>query len=351
MSTSPIFIVGTNRSGTTLLRLMLNAHFRIAVPEEISYFQSFMAGVPIESWRTPGLSEEAYRTFVGEVLDTNAAVFDTMDRNALKAAVMDGEGRDLRTPYARLLGEWAQAQNKPRWGEKTPGNLFFVDILLEMFPDAQFIHVVRDPRAGVASMQEVDFFPNNVFFNALSRAKHHRVATYFASRVPAAQWISIRYEDLVSDAESVLRTLCTFLGEPFDPTMLQYHRSSATFMKADAATSFNAAATRPVTTAMVDKWKEKLSAREVALVETICRAEMERYDYVPTDALDLPWTDRITLWAHTRYWALQQWRNRKVREYTVKSPMFARLRSRLRGWIGPRFPAVAGWIGPSAIDQ
>lgn len=61
---SPIFIVGANRSGTTLLRLILNAHSRIAIPEEVVYFGSFMAGVPIEKWRSPGLSEEAYSDFV-----------------------------------------------------------------------------------------------------------------------------------------------------------------------------------------------------------------------------------------------------------------------------------------------
>jgi hypothetical protein len=342
--TAPIFVVGANRSGTTLLRLMLNAHSRIAIPEELVYFNSDLAGVPITTWRAPKLSESAYQAFVTGVLDTNPTVLADVDRDALEAELRTGP-RDLRRPYAHLLTTWAQAQGKPRWGEKTPGNLFFVDVLLEMFPDAQFVHVVRDPRAGVTSMQGVDFFPDNVCFNALSRAKHHRVAARFEDLVPADQWTSVRYEDLVSDAESVLRDLCAFLGESFEPAMLRYHRSSATFMKADAASSFNAAATRPVTTAMVDKWRQQLSAPEVGLVETICRAEMERYSYAPTDT-PLASRDRVALWVHRTYWILQQWRNRKVREYTVKSPMFARFRSRLRAWIDPQFPAVANWIGP-----
>ena len=60
----PIFIVGANRSGTTLLRLILNAHPKIAIPEEVVYVGSLMAGVPIEKWRKPGLSDDAFRDFV-----------------------------------------------------------------------------------------------------------------------------------------------------------------------------------------------------------------------------------------------------------------------------------------------
>jgi hypothetical protein len=324
---------------------MLNAHSRIAVPEEIVYFTSFKAGTPIEEWRAPNLSPSAYRDLVHDVLADNPTVLANLDRDTLEADLLRDGPTDLRRPYAGLLTAWAQAQGKPRWGEKTPGNLFFVDVLLDMFPDAQFIHVVRDPRAGVASMQAVDFFPNNVFFNALSRAKHHRVASHFEARVSAGHWTTIRYEDLVSEPETVLRRLCPFLGEAFEPGMLQYHRSSAHFMKEEAAASFNAAATRPVTTDMTEKWKRQLSDRDVAAIETLCRDEMRRYDYRPTGRR-LRLSNRLTLWTHTVYWALQQWRHRHEREYTVKSLMFARLRSRLQAWVRPRFPALAARIGP-----
>ena len=342
--TAPIFIVGANRSGTTLLRLMLNAHSRIAVPEEIVYFKSVSAGLPIEDWQSTDLSPSDYEAFVDEVLDANPTLLRELDRATVKTALLKPAPYDLRRPYAGLLAAWARAQGKPRWGEKTPGNLFFVDVLLEMFPDARFIHLVRDPRAGVASMQRVDFFPNSVFFNAMSRAKHHRVARRMASLVPADQWTTVRYEDLVSDAPRELETLCRFIGEPFETQMLRFHRSSSTYMKAEAASSFNAAATRPVTTAMTEKWKDQLSARDTAIIETICQDEMTAHGYEPTSHV-LGARDRGRLLIHAGYWALQTWRNRHIREFTVKSPMFARSRDRLRRWIAPRLPALASWLG------
>lgn len=342
---APIFIVGANRSGTTLLRLMLNAHSRIAIPEETAYFKSVMGGVPVERWHSPDLSEDDWRAFVRKTLDANPLLFDTLSRPALEQTLQNSAERDLRWPLAHTLEQWAQAQGKARWGEKTPGNLFFADVILEMFPDAQFIHVARDPRAGVASMQKVDFFPNSVYFNALSRQKHAQVAETMQRLVPEAQWRTVRYEDLVADPAVTLRGLCAFLEEPFEPAMLQFYRNSAQYMKDAAASSFNAAATRPVTSDRTEKWKEELSAREVAIIETICASEMQEYGY-PSSSCPMQLSDWVGLFVHTSYWTLQQWRNQDTREFTVKEPIFTRSRKRLSDWIARWFPSVAASVQP-----
>lgn len=343
--TAPIFIIGANRSGTTLLRLMLNAHSRIAIPEETIYFKSSIAGVSIDNWRAPGLSTAAYHTLVTSTLDANPTMLAHLNRSGLEAELCQDAPHDLRRPFALLLQRWAEAQGKARWGEKTPGNLFFVDVLLEMFPGAQFIHVVRDPRAGVASMQQVDFFPNSIPFNAMNRRKHDRVAERMRHHVPSTQWRTVLYEDLVADPESVLSALCSYLGETFEPAMLAFHRTSSQYMKSEAATSFNAAATQPVTDTMTEKWKAQLSPQDVAVIETVCTTELHRYGYVPTGARP-SLTARLGLLAHEAYWWLQEWRNRHDREFTVKSPMFARSRGRLSARIRPISPSLATRLHP-----
>jgi hypothetical protein len=345
--TSPIFIVGANRSGTTLLRLLLNAHPRIAIPEELVYLDSSLAGTPVEAWRDPALSPAAYQRFVEAFLDDNPSLFETISRPALRRRILGGPARDLRHPYATTLQAWAEAQNKPRWGEKTPGNLFFVDVLMEMFPQAQFIYVVRDPRAGVASMQKVSFFPDDVVPNALIRRKFATEGFSLLTRsVPSSQWTTVRYEDLVTHPEQVLRSVCGFLGEAYVPSMLAFHHDAQQFMAEEASTSFNAAATRPISASRIEAWRARLTNAEVAIIEAICAEEMTRHHYRP-DAGPLSTRQWLRVQAWQLYWAAECWRNRHIRQYTVKYPPFARLRSRFDWWFraGRRTSVPAG---PSA---
>lgn len=322
---APIFIVGANRSGTTLLRLLLNAHSRIAIPDELIYFNSFLAGVPIEAWREPGLSAEPYRSFVHDFLHRAAPALPGLDLDAVQEDVLAGP-HDFRRPYALVLEAWARHHDTPRWGEKTPGNLFYADVILEMFPSARFIYMVRDPRGGVASMQKVSFFPDDVVFNALSRRKHATTGRRILERnVPAPQRMSVRYEDLVTHPEATVRSVCAFLDEPFEPSMLYFHRDAEAYMKDEAASDYNAAATAPISADKVDTWTDRLSPDAVAVVEHICCSEMQAFDYDPV-APSLPLRRQIETVVKTAYWNVQCWRHRNVRHYTVKHPMFARLR-------------------------
>ena len=342
---APVFIVGANRSGTTLLRLILNAHPRIGIPDELIYFHSFLAGVPIEHWRDPDLSTEEYKSFVDRFLTENCRPLDELDKGALKEEILAG-ARDFRRPYRCALEAWARHHDKDRWGEKTPGNLFYADVLLEMFPKAQFLYMIRDPRAGVASMQGVSFFPDDVVFNALSRRKHDvRGRVLLERSVPDTQRMTVRYEDLVRAPESQTRAICRFLGEDFSPQMLHFHRDADDYMTDEAEERYNATATRPITDDRIDAWCDRLAPDQVAAVESICHDIMQRFQYEPTEhALSL--ATRGTMIVKKAYWALQCWRHRDVRHYTVKSQFLERTRTRLhtlvqwvRRWVRTASPS------------
>ncbi len=324
---NPIFIVGANRSGTTLVRLILNAHPRIAIPDELIYLDAHLAGIPIEQWRSPDLSAEAYERFVSNFLEHNCRVLDIIDKTALKDEILSAPP-NFRRPYRQVLNAWAQAHEKPRWGEKTPGNLFYPDILLEMFPDAQFVYVVRDPRAGVASMQRVSFFPDDVVLNALSRLKHDTTGrALLHTHVPAAQRHTILYEELVQHPESVTQSLCEFLGENYTPKMLHFHQDAGEYMKDKAEQTYNEAATHPITDDRVDAWRDSLRPPEVAAVESICAPILHTFEYEFTSA-PLPLSRRMEIAAKRAYWTHQCWRHRDIRQYTVKFRPFASTRSR-----------------------
>jgi len=331
---SPIFIVGANRSGTTLLRLILNAHSRIAIPEEVVYFGSFMAGVSIEKWRSPGLSDEAYSKFVHDFVFKKCAPLQGVNNQEVIKQILQDKPYDFSKPYRYMLESWAVTHKKQRWGEKTPGNLFYADILLEMFPDARFIHVVRDPRAGVSSMMNTTFFPKDIVFNALSRHKFMTEGrAILENSVPPEQRMSVRYEDLVMNPEEAIQALCDFLQEPFEPSMMAFYKDSSRYMKQDAATSFNQAATKPISVEMLNKWKKKLTESDIAQIELLCSSEMKEFEYeFENKPLKLGKRSEIIL--KKLYWDWQVRRHRHIRHFTVKSLMFARFINRIQKVLG-----------------
>lgn len=318
---SPVFIVGASRSGTTMLRLMLNAHSRLGVPQEFKYFNS-SPHLDWVNWREPGLREEQYRRFVRGFLERRKHVFEGIGIEDLEKQIVGSQVRDLREPY-RLSGEaWARHYGKQRWGEKTPHNLYYVDILFDMFPDARFIQIVRDPRAVVASMNQIPYFSSDSAFNALNWMQAVTVGfELLRVSVPESHRMTLRYEDLVSDPGECVGTICRYIGEPFEPQMLDFYRDSSKYMGTVIRTK---SITQPVSSAHAEKWKETLSREDIALVESICRDEMAQFNYEPSGEPLRP-RAMISKAVKSAYWRWKAWDHRSKRGHTVQYPMFARM--------------------------
>jgi hypothetical protein len=209
------FVVGVTRSGTTLLRLMLDSHPELAVPPETHFLPAL-----IEAGRDgagPARLAEAIiedRHWGDFSLDA-----DELRRRAAEVPERGGAGGVARIFY-RL---YAERHGKGRWGDKTPQYLRRMRMIEGALPEARFIHLIRDGRDA-----------------ALSRASRvlkdpppqTRVAARWRRRVLRARsdgrrlggYMEARYEDLVADPEPVLRRVCGFVGLDFSPEMLDYHR-------------------------------------------------------------------------------------------------------------------------------
>lgn len=310
-----------------MLRLMLNAHPRLAVPHEFKYFTELPEDVPAAQWRTPGLSEAEYRAFVRRFLTRRMYVFEDVGQEQLEEDILSRPERDLRTPYRVAAEAWARCYGKERWGEKTPYNLFYADVLADMFPGARFIYLVRDPRAVVRSMNAIVYFSDDTALNALNwrHAATHGYALLKTS-VPARQRITMRYEDVVRDPEVHLRRICAFLGVTFETAMLEFHKDSRKYM---APTIRTPSVTQSVSDEHISRWKADLSTAEVGLVEAICGPAMASAGYAPTGAPLSP-LGRLDKLMKMAYWNVQQWRHPGRRGHEVTYPMFGRARKRLR---------------------
>lgn len=207
------FVVGATRSGTTLLRLMLDSHPELAIPFETHFLRKvirrFKEGrvTPEEvtelvaghrRWPDFGLEREDYLSRLREVKPLNAA--------------------DSIRAFYRL---YAEKQGKPRWGDKSPGYVKRMPLISAVLPEARFVHIIRDGRAVAASVVSRTLGPDTVPEAADLWKRRIERARATAGDVP--HYLEVRFEDLITDTEPVLRRICEFIELDFDSAMLDYH--------------------------------------------------------------------------------------------------------------------------------
>ena len=327
---APFFIVGASRSGTTMMRLLLNAHSRIGVPKELAYFER-CARAGWFSDKKPAFSTSGYRTFVRAFLAKKKRALEGVDLECLEREILAAGPADPAIPFRYAIEAWLEKEGKSTWGEKTPKNVFYVDKIHEMFPAAKFIYVIRDPRAAVHSMNRFIRFIDDSVVNSFNWLQAATMGySLLTQSVPAEQRLVVKYEDLVTDVEATTRTICTFLGEHYEPAMLDFYtRSLEEIHPAQVHLGGVQTLTRPISTARVDTWRYELPARDRALIEWICGDAMavfgyERVGEVPTSS------DLLKMRAKLLYCDWQQHRHRLLRAYQIAFRPFARTRGRLR---------------------
>lgn len=213
----PIFVLGCPRSGTTMFQLMLHRHPRIAVPPETrflmrAYRRHDAFGDLGDKDNRRKLGRWIMRTKGTKVRDLG------LERRAVVRQVVEAPptlGSCLAVPFQA----YARRFEAPRWGDKYPSHYMHVPALLRMFPDAQFVHLVRDGRDAVASLRRMPWYKGDIAGAVAIWAEAMDYGERNARRLRADQWHELRYEDLVTDPEPVLRRLCAFLGEDYDPGM------------------------------------------------------------------------------------------------------------------------------------
>ncbi len=190
----PIFVVGCQRSGTTLMRLILDSHPNISCGPE-TRFLADLEHLTGQSWER--LSHYGFTKdyWLGQV----AAMFDAIKRD-----------------YARRDG-------KTRWADKTPLYALSLDFIGQLFPTCQVIHVIRDGRDVVASHRDRWGYVSAL--KAVSKwPRYVHTARAAGAALSPGRYLEVRYERLVGEPEKTLRELLTFLDEPWDPGVLEHDR-------------------------------------------------------------------------------------------------------------------------------
>ena len=211
------FIVGAPRSGTTLLRVMLASHPELAIPNE-AYFRIRMSLQHLRYETPDGVD---FNSFFSDLLGDSHWWRLPME-GELRAAVRDASPRTFAEAMREVFRFAARLEGKPRYGDKTPQGLLVMWQLAQIFPEARFIHIIRDGRdVALSHTSTVSFIPT-VGEAAIMWSEYIRRGRNDGVRLGPKRYHEVRYERLIDDPEPVLRSVCDFVELEFDPAMLRY---------------------------------------------------------------------------------------------------------------------------------
>jgi hypothetical protein len=225
---SPVFVVGCPRSGTTLVQTLLDSHPRL----NVLYEADFLVDIPLGL--RSGLANASEAVTLAEAhpsfrADTSFRA-DSFDARTARTAFREFGITDAAGAMRVLAASQALAQGKRRWGNKTPKALLHMAELAIVYPNAQFIHMIRDGRDSAASNARGPSSyargDRNLVQNALLWRAGVRAGRRAGSHLGPARYLEVRLEKLLSSPEEQIRRMCAFLGEDFDQSLLHFHATA-----------------------------------------------------------------------------------------------------------------------------
>lgn len=213
------FVVGVGRSGTTLLRMMLDSHPEIAVPPETHFVPKFI--------QASGKLRYSPTTLTKAIIHDERRRWNDfgIDESELLEAMQAVNPLNTTDAARAFYALYASKQGKSRWGDKTPDYVRKMKKIQNTLPEARFIHVIRDGRdAGLSQNARIakrgkDPIPPK----EMARRWRKRIVKSRIDAEEVEHYLEVRYEDMLTDTEGVLRRICEFIEVDFDPAMLRYH--------------------------------------------------------------------------------------------------------------------------------
>ena len=273
-SVAPFFIVGSSRSGSTLLRLMLASHSRIAIPSETWYLTTLVERFPFDRLLRENEINQAISVMTSHYTWPDMGI-DAAEMRCRVDRLSEVRLRDL----VEIVYRWhMEVGGKSRWGDKTPAYIEIVPPLAAMFGNAKFIHLIRDGRDVAKSFQRQGW--HGPWMHGYTREWLRAVELDMKlSKTPLnGRILRVLYEDLVLDPEATLRRVCAFIDERFEAQMLRWHG------KADNAIplrdkQFHSGLGRDISPSDAGRWKREMTSREIFVAEALIGTQLSHFGY------------------------------------------------------------------------
>jgi hypothetical protein len=288
----PVFICGHPKSGTSLVRSLLDSHPELVVyPEETMFFRRYLP-------KAQGLSLEQKLDLADKFL-IHMFEWNQIDPPVHQAGFLDRDYLDISFEAISLAmrqivaEEYRQdgdilsaavlafgkvsgqiGEHAVRWVEKTPFNEYYVKQILGWWPDALLLHVVRDPRDNFVSYKRKHpEWSARTFAESWSRSTQSGLA--WQAKLGPDRYRVLHYEQLIESPEGVLREICEFLGINDHPTLKMPTRNGKDW----GGNSMFAEQFKHISASPVGRWKKTLGADDLVLLEGLARAPIRQMGY------------------------------------------------------------------------
>lgn len=271
----PFFIVGNPRSGTTLLRFILSSHPRLYIPDETGFIPFLRLDPQAKLSRD---QVKRVLTRVGKLnlnwhglVDDVEAFYDALAEKTLPHV--------LDALYRRRIADHADP-DAVRWGDKTPSYVRYIPLLSQIFPSAQFVHVIRDGRDATLSAQKKwgtqRWYMDN-YYLLKNWVRNVEAGRATGRALGSGRYLEIHYEALVQTPRPELKKLCTFLNERFHPAMLDHTRLARERIGPQGHVEVR----REISTRSVQRWRREMTAFDRKLADRIAGVTLTTLGYEP----------------------------------------------------------------------
>ena len=289
MKESPIFVIGSPRSGTTLLRLMLTCHRNIVIPPECG-FAAWLAD-RFTDWNAQTI-DQCLTRFVGELFECRKIETWNLDKEQLITFLESHHPECYSHAVSLVYQFYANSINQrcTRWGDKNNFYVDYISTLNKLFPAAEFVHIIRDGRDIASSYKRLKHVESKSPYFPTLPADIEQVAQQWQrdletvgiafDRIGRDSVVEIHYEELVLDPKSTLRNICDSIGEDFDDTMLGYHDvNRQQILEPAEFLAWKEKTTKPPTASQIGCYQTDLTSEEIAAFESVAGGMLKDLAY------------------------------------------------------------------------
>jgi hypothetical protein len=259
-----LFVIGCRRSGTTLLGTIFDSHPVMAMAHE-ARFPATMAGQRRRYESTTGFDA---RTFLSDLQRESGFRRMNLDPTAVHEALAQPPVTSYPAAIHRVFSVYAGGQAKQRYGDKMPGYVLHLPLLAELFPEAGFIHIIRDGRDVALSLVDLWFSERGVGQAAMFWKGRVEAGRAAGKVLGPSRYQEVRYEDLVDRPEEMVPRLCRFAGLDFDEQMLRFFQRGDEVVARTGNPELHQRLLLPPTSGLRD-WRLQMEKDDLAVFEAL----------------------------------------------------------------------------------